>query len=168
MKKGIILLALMLTSVICYSQHFKFMGIPIDGSLENFDSILKSKGFVASKRYGKEDTSLYKFYDGIFAGYNVNVVVFATPKSNIVYSVTVIRSVDNEKQANEMCQYIQKTIEEKYEVNKKIVQSENSTRYEVGYGDIVVNYSANENRVYVMYFDIENNKKDQDEKKNDI
>ena len=74
------------------------------------------------------------------------------------------------KEAIQMCNYVQDAIEEKYNVDKKIVQDVNSTRYEVGAGDIVVAHyeSDAKYRVNIMYFDIENNTKCKEENKDDI
>lgn len=143
------------------------MGIPIDGSIESFDAQIKSKGFVDSERYVIENTSLEKWYDGVFAGHNVNVTVFATPKTQIVYNVTV-SIFDDEQSANELCQHVKKTIEDKYKVDNKIVNSENNIRYEVGCGDIVVEYNSDEKNARIMYFDVENTNKCSDEEKEDI
>lgn len=169
MKKIVILLFLAI-SLCCKAQHFQFMGITIDGSIESFTKKLNGKGFVSSKRFPVLDTKSEKWLDGRYAGYDVSLLIQSTPKSNLVWSVTVIRYVDSEEEAKQMCGYIQGAIEEKYQVDKKIVQDTNSTRYEVGVGDIVFAYHKDDlnYRVNIMYFDIDNNTKWKNENKDDI
>lgn len=168
MKKFFVVFSLLLTSLACLAQHFNFMGIPIDGSIDVFDSAVKAKGFVSSKEYGVGNTNRDKFYDGIFAGYEVSLLVRAAPKSKNVYSVTVFKDNVSEKEGERMCQYVQKTIEEKYEVNKKIVQGDYDTRYDIGFGHIFVQYRKEQRRVYIEYIDNVNSIILDSEKREDI
>lgn len=168
MKKIFVVFSLLLTSLACHAQHFIFMGIPIDGSIDVFDSAVKAKGFVSSKEFGAENTDRDKFYDGIFAGYDVSLLVRATPRSKIVYSVTAFKNNVSEKEGETMCQYVQETIEEKYDVNKKIVKGDYDTRYDVSYGHIFVQFRKEQERVYIEYIDNVNSKILDSEKRDDI
>lgn len=64
--KRIFLIVYCMIVALCssHAQHFEFMGIPIDGSIEAFDAKLKAKGFVKSKDFGEFDTKTERYYDG--------------------------------------------------------------------------------------------------------
>ena len=97
------MIAIAFISTVCYAQHFKFMGIPMDGTIENFCLKLKEKGFVSSKTFSVLDKSTEKWLDGRYAGYDVSLLICSTPQSKMVNSVTVIyyvNYVNSEKRSN--------------------------------------------------------------------
>ena len=46
MKKILMILFAMLMTVNVYSQHMKFMGVPIDGNINSFAAKMAAKGFT--------------------------------------------------------------------------------------------------------------------------
>lgn len=89
MKNYILLLAVILLSSISYSQettnHLKFKGVPIDGSLFEFTSKMKAKGF---EYMGAEDGMAV--FTGEFAGYKQCYIIAKSLKStNKVSQVAV-------------------------------------------------------------------------------
>lgn len=89
MKKYFLILAVFLLSSISYSQeasnHLKFKGIPIDGSLSEFTSKMKAKGF---EYIGTEDGMAV--FSGEFAGYKQCYIIAKSLKStNKVSQVAV-------------------------------------------------------------------------------
>jgi len=173
--KRIFLIVFYMMAVFCnsYAQHFKFMGIPIDGSIEAFDAKLKAKGFVKSKDFGCLDTKTSKYYDGKFAGYNVLLYVMATPKTNLVCDVNVRHFFKTKEDAEEIYRYFCSVIEDKYKIEQKKIQDTNSTRYKVGLGDIVVEYEVCdygnfEYNLNVFYLDRKNATIFKQENKEDI
>ena len=46
-----LLMLFMLVSLCGQAQHLKFMGIPLDGNIEKFDSLIQEKGFVRKQNY---------------------------------------------------------------------------------------------------------------------
>lgn len=90
MKKIIsILFALCLCMAASAQQHMKFMGIPLDGTIDNFALKLKAKGIsydaVKSKAMGPGG----KFYNGTFMGEKATFMVFFNAKSRVVFGVSV-------------------------------------------------------------------------------
>ncbi len=70
MKKTILIMFLALFSSVCMGQNngtLKFLGIPVDGTREQFTAQLQGKGF-------KYDV-LSKSYKGEFNGKNVDVLI---------------------------------------------------------------------------------------------
>lgn len=74
------------------SEHLKFKGIPIDGTLESFVGKLKKKGYVESGR--KEN---FVALEGEFAGFDGCLIGIGTSKDlNLVHQVAVyFPSCDN-------------------------------------------------------------------------
>lgn len=90
MKKIIsILFVLCLCMAASAQQHMKFMGIPLDGTVDNFALKLKAKGIsydaVKSKAMGPGG----KFYNGTFMGEKATFMVFFNAKSRVVFGVSV-------------------------------------------------------------------------------
>lgn len=159
--KRIFLMIYFAMAVLCgiHAQHFEFMGIPIDGSIEAFDAKLKAKGFVSSKDFGIENTKTEKWYDGRFAGDDVVLSVYST-RTNIVYSTNVSQYFETLDDVKAKWEYYVSVIEDNYKnkiVNKKI-QGTDDIRYEMELGDIVIKYIKSDYkdykyRILLMYFD---------------
>lgn len=82
------LLALFLMFFVAFSvnaqEHMKFMGIPIDGTQNEFGVKLIAKGFVKKGI----DGNIHSF-KGRFTGKDVDVYVLATEKTKVVWKVVV-------------------------------------------------------------------------------
>ena len=83
------LLTLLLTFIVgvCSAQteHMKFKGVPMEGTLQTFTSKLKAKGFMP---IGVQDgVSLLK---GEFAGYKDCIIGAVADKSGMICKVSVI------------------------------------------------------------------------------
>ena len=90
MKKSLLLLMMVLLLALtsfAQTEHMKFMGIPIDGSLKSFCSQLKKKGFDRDPYETRRKDS--RIYFGEFAGHNSKIFVYSDAKSNNVHSVIV-------------------------------------------------------------------------------
>ena len=88
MKKLFLFLVVALMALSAYSQteseHMKFMGIPIDGTLDEFKSKLIAKGFVPNPN----DKN---FLHGTFAGCdNSTIVCYYNKTNNLMYAVGVL------------------------------------------------------------------------------
>lgn len=157
-----------------HAQHFEFMGIPIDGSIEAFDAKLKAKGFVKSKDFGEIDTKTQKWYDGRFAGDDVLLSIYST-RTDLVYSTTVLQYFEVLDDVKTKWEYYVSVIEDKYKdkiVNKKI-QGTDDIRYEMELGDIVVNYTRSNFKdykytLYLLYIDRKNTTINNEMNKEDI
>lgn len=83
MKKSLIVAIIILLSSSLNAQteeHLKFKGIPINGSLNEFVSKLKKKGFDSEMEYDSKATILF----GDFAGYrNCKIFVMAGANGNV-------------------------------------------------------------------------------------
>lgn len=83
MKKTIILLALVITSIASYSQEF--IGIKVDGTMESVVAKYKAKGFKVSISPSSSTTTM----DGIVDNNKVEVLVVSTPITHKVWQIQV-------------------------------------------------------------------------------
>lgn len=90
MKKNILIFCFLSVCLFAFSQsdttdYFVFMDTPITGSVKSFASKLEKKGFkpvVVESNAGK--------MTGMFTQKDVEVYILPTPKTNIVYAVSVV------------------------------------------------------------------------------
>lgn len=80
-----IIFLVFLTMSVVAQQRMNFLGQPLGCSLTTFKQRMDAKGY---KYKGEEETNIYTF-DGVFGGEKVELGVFVTPKSKIVYQVGV-------------------------------------------------------------------------------
>ena len=151
-------------------EHFKFMGIPIDGKISQFENQLKKKGFTPDPRFKilpKEYFSTARIYKGAFANEdNVTLVVKFDKNSKLVYSVNLIIDCYSENRMIEKYDEYESMYREKYEGSIfQNVQTERKTGISIGvpfldqgiYGMIVlakdVEPGTEKNSVTIEYID---------------
>ncbi len=100
MKRTILITLCCLFSVIIQAQteHLKFMGIPLNGSITAFQTQLQAKGI----KYDPEGSSQLKVgcrsFNGSFSGEKANIYVYYNDKTKIVYRAkAVITCLSKEK-----------------------------------------------------------------------
>ncbi len=84
---------LLITLCVCLSisaqEHMKFMGIPLDGTIDNFALKLKAKGVTYDAARSKSLPPGSKSYNGTFMGEKATFVVYFNTKSKVVFGVMV-------------------------------------------------------------------------------
>lgn len=97
MKHLLSLLTVLLFAVACSipvaaetTPHFKFMGIPINGTISSFQNKLAAKGFKYDAAASKDSGPGTRRFNGMFSGNNASLVVFYNQKTKIVNDVKVI------------------------------------------------------------------------------
>ena len=78
------------------NQHLKFMGIPIDGSITNFQNKLIAKGFKYDKVGSQNIEGPTRIFKGQFAGESSQLFVYYDRDQKFVYSVGVCIDRDSE------------------------------------------------------------------------
>ena len=90
MKKIIsVFFALCLCVAASAQQHMKFMGIPLDGTIDNFAMKLKAKGITYDAAESKSADAGTRIFYGKFMGEKARFIVFYNYKSKIVFSAAV-------------------------------------------------------------------------------
>ena len=79
-----------------YAQHLSFEGIPIDGSIENFQAKLASKGIKRDAIASRELPKGQRVFTGKFKGYNSTMTVYYNRKTRLVYKVKSVIDLERE------------------------------------------------------------------------
>ena len=87
--RKILSLVFLLTVFFVNAESLKFMGIPIEGKVEDFESKLKSKGFEYVTEWTTEDSSVVRSFAGNYLDLPGVVCVEYEPESKNVVSVIV-------------------------------------------------------------------------------
>ena len=155
--RKIFLVFFIIISLYCQAQHFQFMGIPLDGDIEHFDSLLQKKGFIRSRNYHNEIISKTSYYyEGLFAGDTVVVSAIVNPKTNIINSARMTYFFDNEVSVQQKYLNYQNLIEllcQVKEINSKLAK--NMIVYDCENGTIILDRFIGKNykRVSIQFFD---------------
>lgn len=92
MKKTIIMMTLCLVVFCCpvQAQHLKFMGIPLNGTITQFQQKLTAKGVKYDKRASQLTPSGVRAFTGNFAGEKAEIYVYYDPASKVVYRAKAV------------------------------------------------------------------------------
>lgn len=119
MKRLAFYLLMALLSIVSVNaqEHIKFMGIPVDGNITNFQTKLQQKGFKTSElnKYTEVGT---RVLEGLFTSEKATVAVYYNSKlNNLVYAVRVIYDrKDSYSDAKSNVKSMVDRLESKYEV----------------------------------------------------
>ena len=83
-------------------EHLSFIGIPINGDINTFQSKISSKGFRPYKELNQLVPNGIRAFRGDFAGEPANVIVFYNPQTKIVYKVRAAINKEDEASKNRL------------------------------------------------------------------
>ena len=126
---GLLMLTLFLCMSVSAQMHMKFMGIPLDGTIDIFAQKLKAKGITYDADISRKLSPGAKLYTGLFMGDNAQFMVMFNAKSRIVYSVVVELSYSTLELAKTPFYSIAEGLQKKYPTAKfeKIENDNNET-----------------------------------------
>ena len=92
MKKSIIFLIISIVACCCpvEAQHLKFMGIPLNGTITQFQNKLQAKGVKYDKKISQMSPSGVRAFKGTFAGEKADIYVYYDPSSKVVYRAKAV------------------------------------------------------------------------------
>lgn len=111
------------------SQHLKFMGIPINGSITNFQNKLIAKGFKYDQAISKAVEGSTRFYNGQFAGETAQLLVYYDRDQKFVYRVKAVIQRNSENQIISMMNMYRNQLIEKYNTSAEEGQFEGNESY---------------------------------------
>lgn len=87
MKRILLLLAVIAcTMTVCsQTEHLKFMGFPLDGTIDSFQSKLATKEVKPNTELNKVIGVGTRVFKGSFAGYESDIIVFYEKKTKTIY-----------------------------------------------------------------------------------
>jgi len=105
------------------SEHLKFMGIPLDGKINDFQLQLLKKGCTLDKLLMKYiNPKGSRFYEGSFAGNSAKIVVFFNEKTKKVYRAKAIISAYSEEQIKQKYSEMKSMLMDKYDIQYRFQQ----------------------------------------------
>lgn len=132
MKKAILLTLFCITSMIAFSQsegtHLKFMGIELDGTINEFQEKLLKKGLTIDP-----DSKLLpngvRLYKGSFSGEEAQIVVFYNPQSKTVYRAKAIITRYGKDSIEQLISKFESKLDLKYGTDNKYTSGERDDKY---------------------------------------
>lgn len=140
---GLLILTLFLCVLVSAQTHMKFMGIPLDGTIDVFAQKLKAKGITYDADISKKLSPGAKLYTGLFMGENAQFMVMFNAKSRIVYSVVVELSYSTLELAKTPFCAIAEGLRNKYS-NVSIEKIENDDDEAIGLSFNILDTKTNE------------------------
>lgn len=89
MKKFIVAIVMILVSLTSFAGHLKVLGVPIDGTITQFQARLQQKGCRYDKTVSGMLPNGARAFNGTFAGKKANIYAYYDLKSKIVYRVKI-------------------------------------------------------------------------------
>ena len=116
MKRIFLLLMMTLFSCALFAQteHMKFAGIPLTGSIEQFQKKLIAKGFRLNAKISKLLPVGTRSFIGTFAGKKGNIAVYYDPDTKTVYGAKVYYDGLTDDRAKEEMDNLRSILSAKY------------------------------------------------------
>lgn len=100
--------------VMAQTQHMKFMGIPLNGSISAFHQKLVAKGCKPDVEYNKTSPVGRRAFDGIFFGEKAEIYVYYNTETKVVYRAKACIDRDSEDMIIRIYNEVKSALEEKY------------------------------------------------------
>lgn len=171
MRKFIIAFLFSLTSLYSLGQtnHIKFMGIPIDGTISTFEQKLISKGLKPIKDFNENSPSGDRYFNGVFAGYESVILVKYNPKTKIVYKVAVcIDRADYSYVQDLYAEFIDLLLRKYKDWNSGTDEGQTMCRWWNDDGDIGLVPNKQSNNLIIIYQDNANSDKNEESEISDL
>lgn len=86
----IVILSIMFFSASYAQEHLKFMGIPLDGTINQFQAKLVAKGVTLDVAANKHVRVGARAFKGSFSGKNAQIFIYYDESSKVVYRAKVV------------------------------------------------------------------------------
>lgn len=179
MRKLLALLFLMLT-ITCHAQHMKFLGIPIDGTINQFTQKLSTKGIKVHPNNARDSGIANRIFYGQFMNKQAEILVWFNPKTKIVHTVKVILYGKSYEETKQMYDDVSEVIKNKYNVQStetgKLTDGtetydytiQNDSKKAIGWIILAKEYKHGNDWLSIFYRDAVNFEKDEASKYDDI
>ena len=165
------------------SEHAKFMGIPLNGTIQQFHQKLVAKGCRHDTKTSSVISNGTRAFKGSFAGNDAFIYVYYDETTKIVYRAKAVISCSGEVMRDTKFNDLKGLLETKYGTlfsEKDTYEGHDSYTYPIlskqsgemiGVAGIYVSkneYSLDEYGIHVDYYDFANNKEHDDKRLEDI
>ena len=163
--------------VMAQTQHMKFMGIPLNGTISAFHQKLVAKGCKPDVEYNKRAPVGSRDFIGTFFGEKALIIVYYNAKTKVVYRAKACIDRSSEDDIIRKYNEVKSALEEKYPnayMDKREDYGYDSVGFYTDHGVIGLYVSKyddvypTEYTLHVDYFDDINFKKNENSKMNDL
>lgn len=117
MKKFLFTLCFLIFAIVSFAQantHIKFMGIPLTGTIAQFQAKLVAKGCTYNKVASATIPNGTRAFNGTFVGNKVDIFVYYDTKTKVVYRTKAVVSGVTEDIAEQEYSKIKNLLSQKY------------------------------------------------------
>ena len=156
------------------TQHVKLLGIPLNGSITNFQNKLIAKGFKYDSEGSKALDTPTRIYNGLFAGESAQLFVYYNRDQKFVYRTKAIIIRDTKNQIINIMKFFKSQLEEKYSTTATSSNSDDGDGYYITIpnGRIDLYYRQSPYSIgyslHIDYWDSANTKKNDKSNMNDL
>lgn len=119
MKRFLTFLCCLLIAVVSFAQnanqHLKFMGVPINGTITQFQAKLVAKGCTYNKASSSALEKGCRVFNGVLVGNKVRIYVYYNTRTSIVYRAKAVVSGISEEIADQSYNQIKDLLAQKYD-----------------------------------------------------
>ena len=163
--------------VMAQTQHMKFMGIPLNGTISAFHQKLVAKGCKPEVEYNKTAPVGSRHFIGTFFGEKALIIVYYNAKTKVVYRAKACIDRSSEDDIIRKYNEVKSALEEKYP-DAYMCEVENygydSMQFYTAEGEIDLyvskyyGYSETPYSLHIDYYDDVNYKKNEKSNMNDL
>lgn len=119
MKRLLTFICCLVITLAAYAQnnnneHLRFMGIPITGTITQFQTKLVNKGCTVNNSLSEAASNGIRVLNGTLIGNKVEIFVFYSTRSKVVYRVKAVISGDSEELAEQHYYKLKNLLSQKY------------------------------------------------------
>lgn len=116
MKKYVFLLVSLFITIAIHAQakHLKFMGIPLNGTITQFQAKLATKGIAPNNRINQQIPVGGRIFNGTFSGEKASIFVYYNTKSKIVYRAKAVIDYSDSEMVKDKLEYYKELLTRKY------------------------------------------------------
>lgn len=123
-----LLLLFCITTTTYAQEHMKFMGIPLTGTIDNFQQKLAAKGVYVDKEGNATAGFGMRVFKGKFCGQNCSIAIYYTDKK-IVYRAKAFYMTETESLADQYHDDVKSLLQTKYA--DEMAETSTDDEYEV-------------------------------------
>jgi hypothetical protein len=158
------------------TQHMKFMGIPLNGSISTFHQKLVAKGYKPDVEYNKTSPVGRRVFTGTFFGEKADIYVYYNTETKVVYRAKACIDRDSEDMIIRIYNEVKSALEEKYPdayMIKGEYKGNEGMHFCTAQGEIGLYVTkdvvyADKYYLHIDYYDDVNFKKNENSKMNDL
>lgn len=114
-KLGVIIVSCFVALAIhAQAKHLKFMGIPLNGTITQFQAKLMGKGAVPDSKTNQTTPVGCRVFNGTFSGEEATIFVYYNSKTKIVYRAKAVIPGPRLEWVKDKLIYYKKLLNEKY------------------------------------------------------